>query len=256
MYSALSNITFHMFMGHGAVQTSSDTCPRGIAFSKRSSAGRLAHSSCRRSVKHFLRRSQSHVCHVADFNTEPHDSLYALMIGDTLSPSQIKDLEESAAIHTSIDPSVEISVLSTHLTTSALKAAKKAAASDPAARALLKKHRGEDPTRECLVNVRPAVPSDGLFSVQEFLSVFPSLNSPSPAVPFTSAYGSCFRNILTQDRSLSAKSRQEHGLNVFSSRIVREADWDISRDGADEPIYTNYTRQWKMTLVSSNGAAS
>lgn len=174
---------------------------------------------------------------------------------DTLSPSQVKEIEDSAVVHASIDPSVEITVVSNQLNRSALKAAKAAEGRDPAARALLKAHfRGVDPTREGLVNVRPALPRDGLLSVREFRSIFPSASPSNHAIPFTSAYGSAFRTILSQDQSLSSNSRQEHGLNVFSSRVPKSDGkdaWDTQRKGADEPMYTNYTRKWKHTLVWS-----
>lgn len=194
--------------------------------------------------------------HRPDFNSAPSDPLYALLVGEPLSPQQVANIDISTLVHTSIDPSVPITVGSIRPSGAALKKMKRQAMNPSAYPPPGPQPQAPviDPSEE-LVNARAAIPEDGLLSVEELSALFPGhLSSSSSGVPFTSVYDSAFQTLLAQDTALHPDVRGKNGLNVFGNRPRGDNNenydsWDKSRKGANEPMYTNYTRKWHFTVV-------
>ncbi|KAJ6503446.1 Endonuclease/exonuclease/phosphatase [Mycena vitilis] len=157
-------------------------------------------------------RSDLHVenwpCMIAgDFNFSPDDPGYSLLVGDDLNAEQRERLEFSRVVHVSIDPTVPPTT-------------KDAPADD--------ENEAVDPDR-VITNARRAVPTDGLLSDSELVSLF------SPANIVRSAY----------DEGLRQHRQTAEGPRTFGDRL------SLPRDikGYHEPEYTSYTHYWKVHYI-------
>ncbi|KAJ7786408.1 Endonuclease/exonuclease/phosphatase [Mycena metata] len=144
-------------------------------------------------------RSELHLeswpCMIAgDFNFSPDDPAYTLLVGGQLNAEQRDRLEISRVVH--------------------------AAPVDDESGAV-------DPDR-VITNARPAVPTDGLLSDSELVSLFSSANV------VRSAY----------DEGLKMHTQDSPGLPTFGGRT-----------GYYEPEYTSYTHYWKARLSISDRPA-
>ncbi|KAF9240862.1 endonuclease exonuclease phosphatase [Melanogaster broomeanus] len=165
-----------------------------------------------REVVAFQESKQLHhwPCIIAgDFNFEPDDPAYSLLVGVPLSPAQRERLEVSRVVHVSIDPSVPKSVV---------KEADEGGGGEEQA----------DPDR-VIRNSRDATPSDGLLSDVELCDLVQHR--------LRSAYDEGQR---TQRALLERKS----DVATYGDRKSLPAD----RPGAHEPMWTSYTHYWKTTL--------
>ncbi|GJE87626.1 endonuclease/exonuclease/phosphatase [Phanerochaete sordida] len=149
-------------------------------------------------------------CLVAgDFNFQPDDAAYALLVGDPLLPAQRAALQFSRVVHRSRDPSVPAP-------------APKADADED----------GEDGSEgdpdRVITNARAAVPSDGLLSDDELAALF--------------AWGT--RPVSAYDAGLRTADRGVRDTLAFGSRVPLPE----GRRGACEPAWTSYTHYWKTVL--------
>ncbi|KAF9515632.1 hypothetical protein BS47DRAFT_1371989 [Hydnum rufescens UP504] len=187
------------------------------------------------------------VLFAGDFNSQPTEALYSLLVGDPLTPVQILELELSRVIHSSIDPSVKASMGVSNSTDGYDEneedyneegAAQDASPTTPTrseGQQAQTGHKGQsettkDPDR-VLTNHRPAVPSDGLLSTPELVKLFRNYK-------LRSAYGDSYAKIFVPS---------EGGENTFGSREASEAV-QVVRKGRDEPKWTCFTEYWKLTL--------
>ncbi|KAI0756607.1 Endonuclease/exonuclease/phosphatase [Daedaleopsis nitida] len=145
-----------------------------------------------------------------DFNFQPDDPAYSLLVGDPLLPAQKASLAASRVVHATIDPSI------------AVDGAAKAEEEEEGAEA------GENDPDRIIVNARAAQPSDGLLTDDELEQLFRQSGAP------TSAYDAGQRQV---------PGTSESGL-TFGSRI----SVPVGRRGAFEPAYTSYTHYWKSVL--------
>jgi RNA exonuclease NGL2 len=150
-----------------------------------------------------------------DFNFTPDDAAYSLLVGDSLLPAQLTNLDFSRVVHVSIDPSVP---------RSADKTSSKED-DEGAAEAEVAEAEGEetDPDR-VIVNARRAALSDGLLSDNELLQLF-----------------------ARTPRSISAYDEGLRSYGHFGSVDVKDVTFGgravvgEGRRGAFEPIWTSYT---------------
>ncbi|GBE78233.1 hypothetical protein SCP_0111160 [Sparassis crispa] len=145
-----------------------------------------------------------------DFNFQPDDPVYSLLVGDPLLPNQAARLDTSRVVHASIDPDVAI--------TSPSPAAEDEEGEEAG---------GGDPDR-VIVNARLATPEDGLLTNAELVHFFERLRS--------------LRSVYDEGQRLQPQLSQM-GL-TFGSRVsIPDA-----RHGAFEPVWTSYTHYWKAVL--------
>ncbi|KAJ7225439.1 Endonuclease/exonuclease/phosphatase, partial [Mycena pura] len=137
-----------------------------------------------------------------DFNFSPDDCGYSLLVGDSLSAGQMDRLESSRVVHVSIDPTVPPTV----------------AGAPPE-----DENEAVDPDR-VITNARPAVPTDGLLSDSELVSLFSSAN-------VRSAY----------DEGLRQYRKSPSDIQTFGDRLLLP----YQTKGYHEPEYTSYTHYWK-----------
>ena len=165
-----------------------------------------------------------------DFNSQPHEPLYSLLIGNPLTPKQTEDTLSSQVIHLSVDPSIKPSSASTE---------KEDEEDEAGGGAEINKEQ-PDPDR-VFTNTRGALPEDGLTSVKELEKIFTSLP------PLRSAYDEGYEKIFgANDTSESAQEAER----VFASRLDQvDKLQNFERKGMNEPMYTSFTHYWRLTLV-------
>jgi RNA exonuclease NGL2 len=186
---------------------------------------------------------------LVDFNSQPTEALYSLLVGDPLTPDQVLELELSRVIHSSIDSSVKVSMGVSNSTDGddddeedyheegATQDASPVTPTQSEDQQAQTGHEGQsettgDPDR-VLTNHRPAIPSDGLLSTPELVKLFRNYK-------LRSAYGDSYGKILLPG---------EGGENTFGSREESGAV-EVVRKGRDEPKWTCFTKYWKLTLVN------
>lgn len=185
---------------------------------------------------------------VADFNCQPTEALYSLLVGDPLTPLQISELETSHAIHFSIDPSINASL---HLSNSKddddndnededeeNEGAAHPISAESKGMQIQTGHKEQSKTKEdpdrVLTNHRLAVPSDGLLDTSELVELFRGYN-------IRSAYGDGHAKVFAPSGEAD---------NIFGVR--QESDGvDTRRKGYDEPKWTSFTQFWRLTLVTN-----
>ncbi|KAL5535579.1 NGL2 [Sanghuangporus sanghuang] len=144
-----------------------------------------------------------------DFNFNPSDAAYSLLVGDTLLPQQEADIKLSHVVHVSLDPTVSVSD-------------PKRAATDDEEEEGAEADPENDPDR-VIKNARSASPDDGLLEPRELVEMFAQLPT------LRSAYD------LWGSKDVK---------RMFGARVDIPAD----RQGRSEPMYTSYTHYWKVTL--------
>lgn len=140
---------------------------------------------------------------LSDFNFQPNDAAYALIVGDPLSTEQSATLAFSRVVHRSIDPDVPVT---------APKAAEEENEGTGAAES--------DPDK-IITNARPASSEDGLLSDEELQVLFQRSTRP------VSAYDEGLR---------SGNPDIREGLTFHSRQSL-----PASQLGAFEPVWTSYT---------------
>lgn len=138
-----------------------------------------------------------------DFNFQPDDAAYSLLVGDALTPSQTASLDFYRVIHVSLDPSIPVTVPGA------------AAEEDEGAQS------DESDSDNVIKNTRRAQAADGLLSDDELRALF-----DRPVRP-VSAY----------DRGLRHVDAASIENLTFGSRV----QIPDSRHGAFEPVWTSYT---------------
>ncbi|KAF8216137.1 Endonuclease/exonuclease/phosphatase [Mycena galopus ATCC 62051] len=129
-------------------------------------------------------------CMIAgDFNFDPADPGYSLLVGDQLNAEQCERLETSRVVHLSIDPTVPPTV--------------KGAPADDEDGAV-------DPDR-VITSARRAVPSDGLLSDSELASLFSATN----------VVRSAYDEGLRQHKQTSPTESQTFGDRMSLSRTTK-----------------------------------
>lgn len=213
----------------------------------------------------------------SDFNSQPSEALYALLVGDTPSPSQIGDIEASRVVHASLDSSIKFEPNFSGVSTAAIPTSTPNPTSsttpggnESSAPGVVGEQwdeqtednddgegegegegEGGDPDR-VLVNCRPArFPEDGLMSASELINLFTSL----PLSPLRSAYDSSYQSVLSASCNIDHSRRPKESVKTFSNRprggsTNAEDRWDADKKGANEPMYTSFTHYWRLTLVN------
>ncbi|KAI0936526.1 hypothetical protein AcV5_004639 [Taiwanofungus camphoratus] len=144
-----------------------------------------------------------------DFNFQPDDPAYSLLVGDPLLPNQAEHLVASRVVHATIDPDIP---------TSGMAAAEEEEAAET----------GETDPDRIITNARAPVPSDGLLTTPELVHMFQGLETPK------SAY----------DEGQRMQASLSESRLTFGSRTLVPA----LRRGAFEPVWTSYTHYWKSVL--------
>jgi len=174
-----------------------------------------------------------------DFNSQPTEPLYSLLIGNPLTPKHTKDVLASHVIHISVDPSIQPSSACTEKDDEEGEAG--------GGKAVTETNEDDkeqpDPDR-VFTNTRSARPEDGLISAEGLEKIFSSLP------PLRSAYDEAHNTIFGAN-DVSEPSRQETQRveRTFSSRLdnmdtSQSSDWK----GMNEPMYTSFTHYWRLTL--------
>lgn len=178
-----------------------------------------------------------------DFNSQPSEALYALLVGDPLTQVQIRSMQTSRVVHISLDPSI------TYVDPGGIS---KDEEDDEGGG----RENGED-SDPVLTNTRPAIPEDGLLSVPELVQLFPGPSSSLSLPGLRSAYDSSFQSVLAESE-LDAITRAKERAKTFSNNSPRppggdtraaKDSWDTSRKGGNEPMHTSFTHYWRSTLV-------
>lgn len=138
-----------------------------------------------------------------DFNFQPDDPAYSMLVGDPLLPGQEARLELSRVVHVSIDPDVPVSAPSMNDDEEGAET-------------------GETDPDRIITNARLAGPEDGLLTNAELVEI------SRAAGKVKSAY----------DEGLRGREggEEEKGL-TFGSRVTVPSN----RRGAHEPVWTSYT---------------
>ncbi|KAF7800026.1 hypothetical protein EIP86_011269 [Pleurotus ostreatoroseus] len=159
-------------------------------------------------------------CIVAgDFNFQPNDAAYSLLVGDTLLPDQLENLKISRVVHTTLDPTIQ-------LATPAAAAAEDQEEDESGG--------GQSDPDKIITNARKARSEDGLLSDEELADLF------RRSWRVVSAYD-------TGLRAMQADSERKVHELTFGSRVATAPD----RHGANEPVWTSYTHYWKTVLGNS-----
>ncbi|KAI4528876.1 Endonuclease/exonuclease/phosphatase, partial [Schizophyllum commune Loenen D] len=148
-----------------------------------------------------------------DFNFQPDDPAYSLLVGDTVLPAQEEALVASMVVHRTVDPSV------------------------PADPPKVDDDEGEGaaataPDRIPIKSARPAKPdgSDGLLSPDALRAFY-----GKSGTPLKSAY----------DTGLASYKATPNGasMRTYGDRVTLEG-----RRGAHEPEWTSYAHFWHLVL--------
>ncbi|KAL1761827.1 Endonuclease/exonuclease/phosphatase [Schizophyllum commune] len=163
-----------------------------------------------------------------DFNFQPDDPAYSLLVGDAVLPTQEAALVESMVVHRTVDPSVPADPP---------KVVEEAKAEEEEAAEGEDDEEGEGaaataPDRIPIKSARPAKPdgSDGLLS-PDALRAFYSKSG----TPLKSAY----------DIGLASYKARLDGTSIrtYGDRVALEG-----RRGAHEPEWTSYAHFWHLVL--------
>ncbi|VDC01850.1 unnamed protein product [Peniophora sp. CBMAI 1063] len=178
-----------------------------------------------------------------DFNFAPHEAAYALMLRQPLSEAHRAKLSGSRVVHKSVDPAVSAEEIRKPEKVEVAAAAQEnteAEKDEDGGEGEGEGEEGEegeeegggDPDR-VLVNTRPPRPEDGLLEDDELEALYALGDEPTPR----SAYDE-------GQRTLAAAGVEDVDLLRCGERL----GIDKSSLGAYEPVYTNYTFYWKLTL--------
>lgn len=171
-----------------------------------------------------------------DFNFDPADPAYALLVGEPLLPSHVDALARSRVIHATIDSTVPITtrkqIGSTEDHESSVKGSTMAEGDEPETNGE-DDDEGEqaaDPDRR-ITNARPATSADGLFTDEELSQLYRVNNAP-------------LKSAMDEGQRSRAVTASVEGIHPFGARteLLRE------RKGYYEPMWTSYTHYWKTTL--------
>lgn len=169
-----------------------------------------------------------------DFNSQPTEALYSLLVGDTLTPAQIHEIEYSQVVHVSIDPSIK--------STAPVKNDDDDEGEGQGTASNDKEKQEEDPDK-VFTNSRKAIPTDGLLSISELLELYGAHRRH-----WRSAYGEAHSTVLmaaggeTRENTFGARAKDDPALAVVDGP---------TRKGQDEPMWTSFTHFWRLTLVST-----
>ncbi|KAF8332341.1 Endonuclease/exonuclease/phosphatase [Cantharellus anzutake] len=177
-----------------------------------------------------------------DFNCQPTEALYNLLVRNPLTARHAKDISASHVIHMSIDPSIQPSSASTEKGGEEEGEEGAAAISDAQDRggenAEGKEKEEPDPDR-VFTNTRNALPEDGLMSAEELEKIFWSFP------PLRSAYDEGHDKIF----GLGVTSGSLDLERTFAARLDEKDKLQyLGRKGMNEPMYTNFTHYWRLTL--------
>ncbi|KAH9950500.1 Endonuclease/exonuclease/phosphatase [Amylocystis lapponica] len=145
-----------------------------------------------------------------DFNYQPDDPAYSLLVGDPLLLAQEARLVASRVVHNSIDPDILVS------------SAKASADEEDGGQT------EENDSDKVITNARAATPEDGLLTTVELVKLF--WRDPLPVSVYDLG-----QRCVPEDATANL---------TFGSRIPILA----LRHGAFEPIWTSYTHFWKSVL--------
>jgi len=146
-----------------------------------------------------------------DFNFQPIEPGYALMTGDELTLDQLSELERSRLVHVSLDPSIPATAVE----------------DEDEGGGDNEEEAEKDPDR-VITNSRKPTPEDGLLDADELRSLFQA--------------GGKDRLWSVYDRAMEGISAEAD--NVFGTR----EDLAPGRKGRYEPLWTNFTHYWRLTL--------
>jgi RNA exonuclease NGL2 len=165
-----------------------------------------------------------------DFNFNPSDAAYSLLVGDPLTQEQETDITFSHVVHANLDPSVPIDPKQRAVDEDEEGGAdvqEQTAKGAATAESGSSKEGGDedeenDPDR-VIKNARRATPEDGLLEPNELTGLF---------------------NALPGLRSVYDEWGSNDVLRTFGARVpIPEG-----RRGRSDPMYTSYTHFWKATL--------
>ena len=177
-----------------------------------------------------------------DFNFAPHEAAYALMLRQPLSDLHREKLAGSRVVHKSVDPTVapeeirkpekvEVAAVAEE-NTEAEADIEDGGGGDGGEEGEEGEEGGGDPDR-VLVNTQPPRPEDAMLDDAELEELFSLGDEPAPH----SAYDD------------GQRTRAGAGATgVDDLRCGERLGIDKDAPGAYEPVYTNYTFYWKLTL--------
>lgn len=186
-----------------------------------------------------------------DFNFAPHEAAYALMLRQPLSDVHRAKLAGSRVVHKSVDPAVAPEDIRKPEKVEVAAAAQENTEAETDEDGVDGEGEGEeegegegeeegggDPDR-VLVNTRPPRPDDGLLEDDALEELYALGDGPVPR----SAYDE------------GQRARAVAGVaDVDMLRCGERLGIDKNSLGAYEPVYTNYTFYWKLTLGQSIAA--
>ncbi|GAA5895854.1 hypothetical protein JCM5296_006684 [Sporobolomyces johnsonii] len=185
-----------------------------------------------------------------DFNTQPEELTYRLLLGAPLPSHLISDLERSTCVHQSVDklhdPSYEPPAPPEPEAKEGDEAAATASSADPS----------QDPDK-VIKNSRPAAEADGLASLEQLKKLYGYQEGAGSGSGIRSAYGEAYGLVKgEEDKWYCARSPEVQtasGSKVLPTEKEKEersrGTWEERvRRGDFEPIYTNFTPLWRCTL--------
>ncbi|CEQ38789.1 SPOSA6832_00265, partial [Sporobolomyces salmonicolor] len=184
-----------------------------------------------------------------DFNTQPEELTYRLLLGAPLPFHLISDLERSTCVHQSVDklhdPSYE----------PPMPPEPEAKEGDEAT-ATAKADPSQDPDK-VIKNSRPAMEVDGLATLEQLKKLYGYQEGAGSGSGIRSAYGEAYGLVKgEEDKWYCARSPEvqtTNGSKVLPTEKEKEersrGTWEERvRRGDFEPIYTNFTPLWRCTL--------
>ncbi|GAA5950624.1 hypothetical protein JCM21900_002530 [Sporobolomyces salmonicolor] len=184
-----------------------------------------------------------------DFNTQPEELTYRLLLGAPLPSHLISDLERSTCVHQSVDklhdPSYE----------PPMPPEPEAKEGDEAT-ATVKADPSQDPDK-VIKNSRPAMEVDGLATLEQLKKLYGYQEGAGSGLGIRSAYGEAYGLVKgEEDKWYCARSPEvqtANGSKVLPTEKEKEersrGTWEERfRRGDFEPIYTNFTPLWRCTL--------
>ncbi|GAA5922704.1 uncharacterized protein JCM15063_003398 [Sporobolomyces koalae] len=176
-----------------------------------------------------------------DFNTQPCELTYRLLLGSPLDPAQVAEFNHSACVHQSVDKFYDPTYEPPQ------PAVPEAKEGDGA------QSEQEDPDK-VIKNTRPATDDDGLADIEQIKQLYGYKEGGSG---IRSAYGENY-GLVKDERSKWYCSRAPEVQNgndpepkpTAAEQAERErGTWEerVAR-GDFEPIYTNFTPLWRCTL--------
>jgi RNA exonuclease NGL2 len=157
---------------------------------------------------------------LVDFNTQPTESTYSLIVNEPLTKAHLDGLAASRVVHVTRDSTVP--------KTPATQGTNKDDDEEGGANGTIKDEEDKDNDKDReITNTRPAIPNDELMDDEELQRLF-AIDDNST---LTSAYAAGLPKVAGEaDNLFGARNRSWFGK------------------GYSEPMWTSFTHYWRLTL--------